>query len=387
MLATKDLRVAIVHDWLVGGGAEKVVEQLHIMFPDAPIYTSYATDDWRKRLDDKVVTGWLQHFGKLRKFMVLGRIWWFQHIDLSGYDVIISTSGNGEAFAVRKDYIPLKKRLARTLHPPSTTSQLLSPIHINYCHTPTHYYWRHYDAYMARPGFGVFDPLARLGLRLLVGPLRKWDYRAAQRADVVLANSTHIQADIKQYYDRDSIVVFPPVDTDRFLSASSDQKHGFVTGGRLAPMKRTDIIIAAANQLHLPLSVIGTGPEYDKLARMAGPTVNMLGFVPDAELPQHFANANAFIFASYEDFGIAPIEAMAAGTPVIAYTQGGALDYVIPGQTGMFFDQQTTESLVQALQAFKPQEYNSGDIKTAAQAFSVNTFQESMRRVINKVLQ
>ena len=146
------LKVAIVHDWLVGGGAEKVVEQLHVMFPDAPIYTSYCTDEWRDRLDNKVVTGWLQHFGKLRKFMALGRIWWFEHLDLSEYDLVISSSGNGEAFAVKTR--------------PDT-------LHVNYCHSPTHYYWRHYDTYIARPGFGVFDPLARLELRLIVGPLRK----------------------------------------------------------------------------------------------------------------------------------------------------------------------------------------------------------------------
>ncbi|MGH7237689.1 MAG: glycosyltransferase, partial [Candidatus Saccharimonadales bacterium] len=123
----KQPRVAIVHDWLLRGGSERVVMELHKMFPDAPIYTSYCTDEWREKLDDQVITGWLQHFGKLRKFMVLGRIWWFSHLDLSEYDLVISSSGNGEAFSVYTE-------------PPT--------IHVCYCHSPTHYYWRHYDEYM-----------------------------------------------------------------------------------------------------------------------------------------------------------------------------------------------------------------------------------------------
>ena len=216
----KPLRVCIVHDWLVGGGAEKVVLELHHLFPDAPIYTSYSTNEWRDKLDNKVVTGWLQYFGKLRKFMVLPRIWWFAHLDLSNYDLIISSSGNGEAFAVRKNYRPLYKRLLSPItHQPSPIINANSKIHINYCHSPTHYYWRHYDQYMREPGFGVFNPLVRLALKLLLTPLRRWDYKAAQRADIMIANSTHIQADIKRYYNRDSTVIFPPVDTERFSSS------------------------------------------------------------------------------------------------------------------------------------------------------------------------
>lgn len=156
MKASSSLKVAIVHDWLVGGGAELVVQEMHRMFPEAPIYTSYCSDEWRQKLDGKVVTGWLQRwpFSKLRKYLPLLRIWWFTHLDLSEYDLVISSSGNGEAKGVRV---------------PSTTT------HICYCHTPTHFYWRHYDQYLRHPGFGICNPLARLGLRLLVGPLRRWD--------------------------------------------------------------------------------------------------------------------------------------------------------------------------------------------------------------------
>lgn len=361
-----ELKIALVHDWLVGGGAEKVILELHKMFPDAPIYTSYATSEWRKKLDDKVITGWLQHFGRLRKFMVLPRIWWFGHLKLDGYDIVLSTSGNGEAFSVKTG--------------PDT-------LHINYCHTPTHYYWRHYDQYIAHPGFGVFDPLARLALKVLVGPLRKWDYKAAQRADVMLANSTHIQADVKKYYDRDSTVLFPPVDTERFAAVTAAKRAGFITAGRLANMKRVDLAVDVCSELGLPLTVIGKGPAYDDLAKRAGPTVTFLGFASDEELEKQLASAETFIFASYEDFGIAPIEAMAAGTPVIAYKAGGALDYVIPGKTGEFFQTQTKESLAAALQAFDPSKYNSNDIKKAAEKFSNDNFQKNVRSVLLKALQ
>ncbi len=362
---TRTPRVAIIHDWLIGGGAERVVYELHQMYPDAPIYTSYCTDEWRKRLNGKVVTGFLQHwpFSKMRKFAGVFRIWWFTHLDLSGYDLVISSSGNGEAFGVKT---------------PESTK------HICYCHTPTHYYWRHYDQYMRRPGFGFLNPLARLGLRLLAGPLRRWDYKAAQRVDCFIANSTHIQADIKKYYGRDSIVIHPPIDIGRFSSAKSTNRQGFVTAGRQAPVKHTDIIVQACNKLKLPLTVIGRGPDHQKLKRLAGPTVTLLDNVTDQEMPRYLANAKAFIFASYDDFGITPVEAMAAGTPVIAYKAGGALDYVAEGKTGQFFSLQTSESLCRALRKFDAGSYNAGEIKQEAQKFSPQEFQKKFNKAIQK---
>ncbi len=360
-----NLKVAIVHDWLVGGGAEKVVLELHHMFPDAPIYTSYATDEWCQKLEGKVVTGWLQHFGIVRKFMALGRIQWFGSLNFDEYDLVISSSGNGEAFGIKTG--------------PNT-------VHVNYCHSPTHYYWRHYDQYLARPGFGIFNPLARLGLKLLVGPLRKWDYKAAQRADVIIANSTHIQSDIKKYYGRDSEVVHPPVDTERFVKASEQARHGFITAGRLAPMKRVDLIIQACNELNFPLTIIGKGPELEALKKIAGPTITFAGFISDGLMPSSFASSEAFIFASYEDFGITPIEAMATGTPVVAFKAGGALDYVSAGETGEFFNEQTVESLKTTLKGFDSNKYNNNDIKNASERYSVQEFHKNMQTEIQKAL-
>lgn len=352
-------KVAIVHDWLVGGGAERVVHELHNMYPEAPIYTSYATQEWQDRLDGKVVTSYMQHwpFPKLRKFLPVLRAHWFGHLDLGQYDLIISSSGNGEAFGVKK-------------RPDA--------LHINYCHTPTHYYWRHYNRYLANPGFGVFNPIARLGLKILLGPMRRWDYKAAQRPDYFIANSTHIQTDIKKYYGRDSIVIHPPVDVDRF-SSNAQHRHGFVTTGRQVPLKHTDITVQACTALNLPLTVIGNGPEHDKLARMAGPSITFKTDASDEEVADYMAKAEAFLFASFDDFGITPVEAMAAGTPVIAYKAGGSPDYVIPGKTGLFFSEQTSESLQTVLKKFDPASFNSTSIAKHARHFSAQEFRKQFK--------
>jgi glycosyltransferase involved in cell wall biosynthesis len=368
----KAKKVAIVHDWLIGGGAERVVYELHELYPDAPIYTSYCSKEWRKLLGGKVVTGYLQHwpFSKLRKFLPVLRIWWFTHLDFSGYDLVISSSGNGEAKGVRV--------------PEGTT-------HICYCHTPTHYYWRHYDQYLTRPGFGIFDPLGRLGLRLLVGPLRKWDLKASKRPDYFIANSTHIQEDIKKYYGRDSIVIHPPVNTDWFSKAAdAKERHGFVTMGRLAPAKRVDVAVAACTQLKLPLKVIGDGPDHEHLKKLAGPTVTFYSRangnrVSDRDMATQLGSAEAFLFASFDDSGIAPIEALAAGTPVIAFKAGGALDYVVPGKTGAFFDEQTPASLVYALKDFNPKQYRAKDISKFADQFSAENFARKLRAFIDSI--
>lgn len=360
-------RIAIVHDWLVGGGAERVVHELHTMFPEAPIYTSYATTEWRRKLDGKVITGYLQHwpFSILRKYVGILRMRWFSQLNLKQYDLVISSTGNGEAFGIRV---------------PENTK------HICYCHSPTHYYWRHYDTYLAKPGFGMFDPLARLGLKILVGPLRRWDYRAAQRPDAFIANSSHIKRDIKTYYGRESEVIFPPIDVTRFAALPIKKRAGFVTVGRQVPHKHTAIIVAACTQLNLPLTVVGDGPEHSQLVKMAGPTITFIPKASDQEVAEQLAAAEAFIFASFDDFGITPIEAMAAGTPVIALRAGGALDYITVGETGLFFEQQTSAALCEALQAYSTYTFDHAAIQQYAQRFSPDTFHAKMQAAIQKCL-
>ncbi len=190
-------KVAIVHDWMLLGGAEKVVEQLLQMYPDAPLYTSCMSDEWYRKLSHRtLIMGYLDwgFFRKIRKFIPFLRQHWFSSLDFSAYDIVISSSG-AEAKGIK---VPD------------------GVLHINYCHAPTHYYWSRYESYLEHPGFGRLDPLARFGLKLLLTPLREWDYNAAQRPHVMVANSTHTAAQIKKYYGRDALVVFPPVDTERF---------------------------------------------------------------------------------------------------------------------------------------------------------------------------
>jgi glycosyltransferase involved in cell wall biosynthesis len=358
-------KVAIVHDWLVGGGAELVVEQLHKLYPEAPIYTSYCSDEWRQRLEGKVVTGWLQHLGKFRKYIPFLRIWWFTRLNFEGYDLVISSSGAE----------------AKGIHTSEGT------VHINYCHAPTHYYWSRYDEYMQHPGFGAFDGLARLGLRLLVGPLRRWDYRAAQRPDKIIVNSTHIQREVKKYYNRDSVVIHPPVSFERFQKPENKDlpRSGFVISGRQTPYKRFDLAVQACSQLKVPLKVIGDGPDNDRLRTMAGQTISFLGKIPDEIQEKELASATAFLFPCIDDFGISAIEALAAGTPVIAYQAGGALDYVQPGVTGEFFASQTAESLITVIQSFDPKRYNHATIRRAASSFSDEEFRQKLKDFIQSI--
>ncbi len=358
------MRVALVVDWIYGGGAELVVEEFHKLYPDAPIYTSYCSDEWRERLNNKVVTGYLQHppFKQLRKFLPLPRQWWFRKLDFKNYDLIISITGNGEAKFAHSDNVT----------------------HISYCHTPVHFYWRHHQAYLDNPGFKPVW-LARLGLKALVGPLKKRDYAAAQKVDHFIANSSHIQSDIKKYYNRDSIAIFPPVNTEIFgklVSSKLKARKGFVTWGRHVPQKRFDIAIESCNQLKLPLTIIGSGPITEDLKKLAGPTITFTGRLDHDELVKYASSSEAFIFPSFEDFGISPVEAMAAGTPVIAYKAGGALDFVIPGKTGEFFNGQTVESLVEALKNFKPNAYDHKDISKFADKFSTKNFLTNIEEFI-----
>ena len=365
-MANSHPRVAIVHDWLVGGGAELVVEQLHAMFPDAPIYTSYCTLEWRKRLNGKVRTGWLQHLGFARKFIPFLRIWWFSHLSLKGYDIVISSSG-AEAKGVK---VP-----AGTLH-------------VSYIHAPTHYYWSRYEEYMKRPGLGLLDPLGRLGLWLLVKPLRRWDFRAAQRPDFLIANSSHIQAEIRKYYGRESVVVHPPVYMERFEKPANRNlpRKGFVISGRQTPYKCFDLAVVACTKLGLSLTVIGDGPDHQRLRSLAGKSVTFLGRVSDDELEREFASHHALLFPGLDDFGITAVEAMASGTPVIAFKAGGALDYVKPGTTGEFFNEQTATSLARTLRKFDGNHYSPAAVRAFAQKFSVETFHQNMHRALRQAI-
>jgi glycosyltransferase involved in cell wall biosynthesis len=368
-MTAKKLRVAIVCDWLTGvGGAERVVLELHKLYPDAPIYTSQydpSKIDWFADAD--VRTLWLQRLPKrLKKFLPLLRAYAFSQLDLSSYDLVISSSG-AEAKGVRTG--------------PNTT-------HICYCHSPTHYYWIRHDEYLSNPGFprGT-NWLARLGLKTLIGPLKRWDRHAAKQPDYMIANSTHTQAMIKRYYKRDSTVVFPPVEIARFkLPSTPPLRHGFVIAGRQTPYKRFDLAVEACNNLKVPLVVIGDGPDHKRLEKLAERNVTFLSKVNDNEIVDHFQSALGFIMPNMDDFGIVAVEALAAGTPVIAYNRGGSLDYIKEGKTGLFFKKQTVESLTAALEQALSKNFNYSAIAEHAETYSVASFQKNMRMFIKDTL-
>lgn len=362
-------RVAIVCDWLVGiGGAERVVLELHKLYPDAPIYTSQYDPSKINWFDDADVrTTWLQKLPtSLKKFLPLLRAWTFSRLDLSEYDLVISSSG-AEAKGVKtgKD----------------TT-------HISYCHSPTHYYWIRHDEYLDNPGFPFgLNWLAKLGLKLLVDPLKRWDKHAAKQPDYIIANSTHTQAMIKRYYNRDSTVIFPPVDVGRFkLRRSEELRHGFVVAGRQTPYKRFDLAIEACEELKVPLIVIGDGPDHKRLEKLAGRNTTFLTNVNDEEIAGHFQSALGFIMPNMDDFGIVAVEALASGTPIIAYNKGGALDYVVPNKTGLFFDKQTAKSLSTALTAALTKNFDYPAIAEHAAQFSVASFTSNIQEFIKSRL-
>lgn len=374
MPGKKKLKVAIVCDWLTGiGGAERVVLEMHRLYPDAPVYTSQydpvALELFKfKGIEDlDIRTTWLQKLPKsLKKFLPLLRTWTFSRLDLSEYDLILSASG-----AEAKD---VKRRPGA--------------VHISYIHSPTQYYWIRYDEYLEKPGFPRgFNWLARLGLKILVGPLKRWDFKAAQRPDYILTNSTHTQEMIKRYYKRDATVVHPPVEIDRFkITGKPPLRHGFVIAGRQTPHKRFDLAVEACNQLKVPLIVIGDGPDHKRLEKLAGRGVTFFTELNDHDIVEHFQSALGFIKPDMDDFGIVAVEALAAGTPVIAYKKGGALDYVVPGKTGLFFDQQTVGNLRNTLETAVKKSFDHEAIASHAEQFSVANFRKNLDAAIANCL-
>lgn len=370
----KSLKVALVCDWLTGvGGAERVVKAVHQMYPDAPIYTSQYRPDLINWFDDaEVRTGWLNKLpAGLKRFVPFLRQLYFSNLDLSEYDLVISITG-AEAKGVKTG--------PRTLH-------------ISYMHAPTQYYWTLYDQYIDNPGFGFLNPLARLALRILVGPLRKADYKSAQHPDVIVANSSYIKDEIKKYYGRESEIIWPNVDVEGIEKLSKnikapDKREGFIIYGRQVSWKRMDLAIRAAVESGEQIKVIGSGPEHDKLVDAAGGS-DLVTFLPKynglEEIITHIKSARAYIFPSVEPFGIAPVESLAAGTPVIALNKGGARDF-INEDNGIFFQEQTVESIKSAIKEFESKKFETSKVVKSAEKFSDANFKKRLSKLIEKSL-
>lgn len=360
-------KVAIVHDWLTNlGGAERVVEVLHSMFPGAPIYTS-VYDPKRLPLlkDADVRTSFLQHWPLAKKkhqLYPMLRTLAFESFDFSDYDLVISSSS-----AEAKGII--------------TNTETL---HMSYIHTPTRYYWSGYDDYVRSPGLGFFNPLAKKALPRVVQKMRYWDFAAAQRPDLLVANSTTVQERIAEYYKRDSVVVHPPVDTQRFTQTRPIDGDYYLVVSRLIPYKRIDLAVQACTKLGKKLIVVGGGSELKRLKALAGPSVTFSGMLSDAETTKLYLGCRAFIFTAFEDFGITPVEAMAAGKPVIAYGKGGATDSVVNKTTGILCDNQSVESVCSAIALCEKTQFDSKVIQKHSLEFSTQKFTEQMVKLIEE---
>jgi glycosyltransferase involved in cell wall biosynthesis len=358
-------RLALVHDWLnQRGGAEDVLEALKEFFPHAPLYTSMY---WRngmpavyRRWD--IHTTWMDRLPGIYRhhqpYLPLYPLA-FDRLDLSGYRLVLSNK-SGFCHGVRVG--------------PDT-------LHVCYCLTPTRYVWS-YEAYAARE---ALPPVLGWVLRPLISRLRRWDYAAAQRVDHFIAISTEIQARIKQQYRREATIIHPPVDTGRFSPVERHESF-FLIVSRLVPYRRIDLAVHAFNQLGLPLLIAGSGRDRAALEEMAADNITFLGYVPDAELSDLFARCRAYILPGSEDFGIAPVQAMAAGRPVIAYAAGGALDTVIPGETGLYFREPTSQSLAAAVQAFDDACFDPAHIRHHAQQFDKSVFEGKLRAYLGSLV-
>ena len=355
------MRVALVHDYLNQyGGAERVLEALHDLFPSAPVYTSiydpaamppaYRAWDirtsWMQRLP-----GWRRHF---RKYFLLYPSA-FESFDLSGYDLIVSSSS----------------AYAKGIVPP------VGARHVCYCHTPMRFAWRT-DTYVEREGIGG---LQRLILPILLTYVRLWDVATTPRVDAFIANSREVAARIRRYYGRTAAIIPPPVDLAPYRPEAPG--NFYLVGGRLIPYKRLDLAVRAFSALGLPLKIFGEGRDRPALEAIAGPNVEFLGYVGEERRRELFARCRAFIFPGEEDFGITPLEAMAAGRPVIAYAGGGALDTIVEGVTGRFFHAQSPAALAVAIALSRDDQYDPLTIRRHAEGFGRGVFLSRVRAFID----
>lgn len=422
--SSKPPKVALVCDWLTEvGGAERVLLALHQIYPNAPIYTSqYRKNRINWFNQAKVHTGYLNFLpAKFRRFIGPLRQLYFNKLDLSDYDIIISVTG-AEAKSI----------------------QAKSATHFCYCHVPTQYYWGKYEEYLENPGFGPLDPLARTLLKTFIRPLRSADYKSAQKPDYFITISNYAANQIKKYYNREAEIIYPPVDTSFFHNQVENNKtkkgvsqtapspnysidyvksqvnliinkynknsknqinipeqdlndfctavensHGFfINFSRQVTWKRLDLIVESCKKVNQPAIIIGEGPEHKSLQKLAKDShVLLLPRLGHQDLKTLLNLAKAFIFPSHEPFGIAPVEALSAGCPVIAYNQGGSKDFITPGKNGLFFFAQSVKSLSKALLDFESQRKNlllKPDIQHSADQFSLESFKKNITKFIHE---
>ncbi|MCU0343824.1 MAG: glycosyltransferase [Ignavibacterium sp.] len=364
------MKTVIIHEWLVNyAGSEKVVESFTNIWPDADFYTlvDFLDEELREIIlkGKYAKTSFIQHLPyakkQHRKYLPLFPIA-IESFNLKNYKLIISSS-HSVAKGVRKR---------------------INQLHISYCHSPMRYAWDEADYYLqgAKLSSGIKGKIAQVALNYL----RKWDVKSAKGVDYFIANSNHIAAKIKRIYNRHADVIYPPVDTQKF-SLVTEKEGYYLTASRLVPYKKIDLIVAAfAKMPDKRLVVIGSGPEKEQIISKAAPNVNVIGYQDFENLKGYMQKAKAFVFAAEEDFGIVVVEAMACGTPVIAFGKGGAAETVIDGKTGILFQEQTAESIIEAVNKFESigNKLNYSEISQHAEKFSRKKFEQNIREYVNE---
>lgn len=357
------MRIAFVHEYLNQfGGAERTLAVLAEMFPTAPIYTLlYDEQATRGLFKGRIVnTSFLQKFpGAVRhhEWYPLLMPLAIEQFDFSAFDIVVSVSASFAKGIITK---------------PGTR-------HICYCLTPPRFLWD--NSHKFGKDFG-FPPLIRFASQPLISYLRMWDHLAADRVDEFWRISDFVGKRIQKYYHQPSALIYPPVDMDKFPIATEPPRDYFLMTGRLVSYKKFDVAIKAFNELKLPLKIIGTGPEAGRLKRLAHANIEFLGQVGDDELGRHYREAKALIFPQEEDFGIVPLEMMASGRPVIAYRAGGAEETIIENETGVFFDTQTPEAIIETVKKFSRYKLLPVQCRAQAEKFSVVRFKEKIKKIL-----
>ena len=362
-----NLKIAIVHDWLVtDAGAEKVLKAIIELYPDSDIFSivDFLSDEDRKTIlnNKKVKTSFIQkfpfaknHFRNYLPFFPKA----IESFDLSSYDLIISSS-----WAVAKGVKTTKEQL-----------------HISYCYTPIRYAWDLYDEYTSN----LKQPKKFLVQKSLKY-IRKWDIKTLKSVDFFIADSLFVQNRITKTYQRDSIVIYPPVDVENF-ELKEEKEDFYVTASRLVPYKKTKLIVEAFNKMpDKRLVVIGDGEEYDLIKKIAKENIEILGFQKKSIMIDYMQKAKSFVYAAVEDFGIVPIEAMACGTPVIALNEGGTAETVQDKVNGIHFQKQTIEDIIKAVKEFESSSFDTHKISQETQIYSTQRFKDEMKEFISSKL-
>jgi glycosyltransferase involved in cell wall biosynthesis len=365
----RSINIALVHDWLTGmRGGEKVLEVLCELYPHAPLYTLLHNKGSVSPLIEErpVHTSFIDRLPlkskRYRNYLPFFPLA-IESFDFSGYDLILSTS-----HAVAKGAQPAP-----------------SALHVCYCHTPMRYVWELYDQYFGPGRAGI---ATRTAMSVVAPRLRRWDVTASSRVNAFIANSQNVADRIKQYYQRTSEVIYPPVNVDQFAVSTTDEGYYLIVSA-LVPYKRVDLAVETFKKSGDRLLVVGTGPEAMRLKSIASPNIEFLGWQSDAELAKLYAGCRALLFPGIEDFGIVPLEAMASGKPVVAYGKGGALETVVDHPehgTGIFFYEQTTASLEAALGKLRSRTILPAEIRKHAERFSRSIFKDTYRSYIEQTI-